>query len=216
MLTLFEIKSMERNFVMKKAFLIAAVMFAAFAVQAQKPIKVAISKDISAPVSKSDKDNSINNLMVEYFKSELASHSGLKIVTTEDFADYLKSGKDIRAGQPFTAEQLKTITQKAGSDLFAVTNVARATDPKEPPFTATVTIYNADGTVKGTAKRTFDNVRQVELTSVILARDAAIAIRGKSAIDDINLEREKRLLKELEEYSKTEKGKRAGGAIKAE
>ena len=196
---------------MKKTLIIILAFFAAVSAYAQKPVNVAVWKDISAPALKTDRDASINNLLWEYFKSELASHAGLKVVQNDALSKRMAES-DFEAGKAFTPAQIKDICSKAGADIFAAISVRRnsldSADGKEGyKLTANVVLYNADGTEKAKLKRMFGNVRQSELTSVILARDAALAIRGESAVDDINLQREKRLVQELQEYSQTDKGK---------
>ena len=61
----------------------------------------------------------------------------------------------------------------------------------------TVTVYGADGALKAKLTRMIEQVLQADYVSILLARDAAVAIRGVNPVDDLNLNRMKKRLDDL-------------------
>ena len=67
----------------------------------------------------------------------------------------------------------------------------------EKKLEVTVTVYGADGALKAKLTRMIEQVLQADYVSILLARDAAVAIRGVNPVDDLNLNRMKKRLDDL-------------------
>lgn len=191
---------------MKKLLAICfALLVGAFAF-AQKPAKIAVYDDLSTAGTVPDSDTRTGNLVQEYFKSELATHSGFEIIKTALNFDILaKHG--VKAGQKMTAKQIAGICKEVKADYYCTVGVGR----KKKDLEITIHIYRADGKLTATVTKEFSDVSRADIVSIELARSVAIAIRGRNPVDDVNLYQMKQRLDELmkekeqEESAKTAK-----------
>lgn len=178
---------------MMKSILTACfALFCGVALFAQKPLNIAVWDDLSAPAP-ADGDSRTNYMVWEYFKSELATHAGFKIVQFTELNKAIEDGA-FKRGKAVTAAQIAKLCADTKADYFCAVRIGRLESGKLISF---VTIYNADGTVKGNVKREFESCKQSDMVSIYLARDAAVAIRGKNALDDVNLQRSVRTIQNV-------------------
>ncbi len=97
--------------------------------------------------------------------------------------------------KPFEKEQIQTLCKSAGSKIFCTVGLSNDRTKADNNRLATVTVYNDQGEKIGTASRAFTGVEETDFVSIVLARDAARIIRGTLPVDQVNLNREKNLLK---------------------
>ena len=177
-------------------FLVAA--FTVCSIYAQKPMSVLVW---GAP-SAQDSANRVSSLVLEYFKSELATHSGLKLVGADEMAAAVKKysvGKATPA-----AAKIQQICKLTQSNIFCAVYLKM----NGQKFFVEIKLFDANGKATKTIKKTFSSIKESDLVSVQIARDTAVAIRGISPVDVIHNEREKRLQQELIEAEKAEKAKK--------
>lgn len=183
----------------KKLLVFLAAAFAVCSVYAQKPLSVLVW---GAPNAQ-DSANRVSSLVLEYFKSELATHSGLKLVGADEMAEALKKYPVGQAKAP-AADRIRQACKLTKSNIFCAVSL-KMTGQK---FHVEIKLFNAQGKATKTIKKTFSSIKESDLISVQIARETAIAIRGVSPVDVIHNEREKRLQQELIEAEKAEKEKR--------
>lgn len=175
---------------MKKFLIFFLFLFSATALFAQKTINVAVWNDLSVPALESDGDSRTGYLLLEYFKSELATHSGIKIVQSKKLTENMEKA-GFKRGVPFKPAWIAALCKNTGASFFCAVRIARikAKDTPGGRLEAYVAIYDSKGQHKGTVKRSFRTVKQSDMASILLARDAAVAIRGRHPVDDMNLVR---------------------------
>ena len=176
-----------------------AVLFAVCVLHAQKPLMVAVWAEPNV----NDKENRIASLIWEYYKSELATHSGLQVLSTDVFAAAREKTIPLTVVKP-DAKQIKAFCDTSSADVFCSVALQTLKDRK---MQIAVGIYDNQGNLKKTVTRTFNAIKESDFISVSVARDTAVAIRGDSPVDIVNLEREKRLLQELKDKEEEDKQK---------
>ena len=176
-----------------------AVLFAVCLLHAQKPLMVAVWAEPNV----NDKENRVASLIWEYYKSELATHSGLQVLAADTFAAAREKTIPMTVAKP-DQKQIKDFCTLSNSDVFCSVALQTLKDRK---MQITVKIYDRAGNQKKTIARTFNAIKESDFISVSAARDTAIAIRGDSAVDIVNLEREKRLLQELKDKEEEDRQK---------
>ncbi len=174
---------------MKKLFVFLTAAFAICTVYAQKPTSVLVWAEPCR-----DTENRISSLLVEYYKSELATHSGLVLVSAAQMEQAMKKLKHPGAGTP-DAKAIQSYCKETDSSVFCSVSLVR----KGKKFEVIIKIFDAAGKHKKTINRAFETIKESDLLSVQSARDTAVAIRGVSPVDVVHNEREIRLKKELEE-----------------
>ncbi len=180
---------------MKKLFSVCFALLTGFALCAQTT-DVAVFEDITG-IKPSDNDERTLKLVQEYFKSELATHSAIEIVqprslTMSDGEILAKYG--FRRGTAPAKEQIAKLCRENNAGYCALVKIERN---KDKGLTASVSVYSADGILKKTVTRRFEEVRQADIAGIMLARDVAVEIRGANPVDDLNLERMKKSLDSL-------------------
>lgn len=177
---------------MKKLLGICIVLLACAVAFAQKPVKIAAYDDLSTIGAALESDTRTGNLVQEYFKSELATHSGFEIVKTALNFDLLEK-HGVKAGKKLTAQQIIGICKEVKADYYCTVGVAR----KKKNLEITIHIYRADGKEVAVVSKEFTDVSRADIVSIDLARSVAIAIRGRNPVDDVNLYQMKQRLDEL-------------------
>ncbi len=185
---------------MKKLLTVCMLFLAALTLSAQKTIDVAVYEDVTS-AKPEEHDVRTLNLLREYFKSELATHSGIELVQSQSLslADWEILAKyGIKRGKAPEKDQIAKLCKDDKAAYCALIRIERKADKdKKSELAATVSIYNADGTLKSAVSRTFKNVQQTDIAGIMLARDTAVAIRGANPVDDVNLVRMKKSLEKL-------------------
>lgn len=187
---------------MKKILVFCFVLLTGLTLTAADAINVAVCSNLfSKGVDHNDRRT--GKLLKEYFKAELATHSGIVISQNdsvlEDEALIRRKDKTVQAP---TAAYISKLCKDAKSAYLCMLSVKRdAKDAKK--LVAEVVIYKADGKLLKTVTRTFDSVRSSDFVGILLARDVAVAIRGVNPVDDANLNRMKTELENLaDEHTK--------------
>lgn len=180
---------------MKKLLIVCAVLFACCAVYAQKTLEVCVAENLSAPMQR-DNDSRTCNLVAEYFKSELATHSSISIIQSQELTNDKLTKKGFKRGSALDPKLVSALCKEQKADYVCFISLTH-----NKKFDAVVNIYDAAGVKKGEYKRPFDSVRNADAASIMLARDAAIAIRGHNPVDDVHMLRMKKQRDQLKEPS---------------
>ncbi len=142
--------------------------------------------DPAAGLNRNSDDRKISSLIVEYFKSELATHSGLKITLPSTAADAVQKAKFVR-GKALSAEQVKALCKNSDSGIFCAVSLKTAKSDtvkkagkngkKISDKSAVAVIYDANGKVLGKAHVPYSDVKKVDSVCEKLAAKAAEIIR---------------------------------------
>jgi len=180
----------------KHIVLIAAAMLISLTAFAEKPYSVLVFDDLSRPVSSDQQDNRTASLLIEYLKSELATHSR---ITLCDATAVEKAMKEFRIkhqlGTKFTADEVKEVLAAAKGDYLALLSIIPEGDKKN----VRVTVYDKEGKEYDPLSVPITSIRESDLPAVVLATGVARLIRGESPVDRLSLEREKQLMDETAE-----------------
>ena len=187
----------ERNPAMFKHIAVfAAAMFISLTAFAGKPYSVLVFDDLSRPASSDQQDNRTASLLIEYLKSELATHSQ---ITLCDATAVEKTMKEFRIqhklGTTLTENEIKDILSHAKGDYLALLSIVPADDAKK----VSVTVYDKNGKGYDPLSVPINSIRESDLPAVVLATGIARLIRGESPVDRLSLEREKQLMDETAE-----------------
>ncbi|GEM_PF-7110436 len=178
----------------KQIALASVLMLAAIPVFAEKPFAIAINTDQSVPTFKNQQDSRIASLALEYYKSEIATHSRLVLCDFDKIQDAFIDMKH-KAGTAYTAEEVKNLLAQVNGDYLSLITVVRNGEK----MTLRVTIYDKDGKAKEPITEELEDIRESDLPAVKLAVATARAIRGDSPVDRFSYEREESLLAEAKE-----------------
>ena len=181
---------------LKKILTFCFVLFAGFTLCAGDAIDIAVCSNLFSNAADHN-DRRTGKLLKEYFKAELATHSGIVIsqndAMLEDEALIRRRGKK---NNTLTAEYISKLCKDVKASYLCMLSTKR--DPKDSKkLIAEVAIYKADGKLLKTVTRTFETVRSSDFVGILLARDTAVAIRGANPVDDANLNRMKAELEKL-------------------
>ena len=143
---------------------------------------------------------------MEYFKSELATHSGLKVTLPATAADAVQNAKLVR-GKDITPAQVKIICKDSNSNIFCAVSLknrqiksirsnnkadAKAgqnnkkvkAKPVPSGKSAVVVIFDGDGKVVGRVAVPYNDVKRVDAVCEKLAERAAELIQKNQKIAD--------------------------------
>lgn len=179
---------------------VCTAMFA-FVLFAEKPISVAFWDEPTV----SEADGRVASLVWEYYKSELATHSRLKLISSTEM---LKVKEGLKTPPTIiNATSAKMLCKAANADVVCAGSIIRSDDK----YTITVNIFDKDGNSVGSVKEDFKATHEADLVTFRLARATAIKIRGENPVDYINAERELRLESEIARIQKEDKIKKEQG-----
>ena len=180
----------------KHIAVIAAAMLVSLTAFAGKPYSVLVFDDLSRPVSSDQQDNRTASLLIEYLKSELATHSQIALCNADAVE---KTMKDFRikhkSGTTLTEQEIKDILSSAKGDYLAFLSIIPEKDAKN----VQVTVDDKTGKKYDPLTVPISSIRESELPAVVLATGIARLIRGESPVDRLSFEREKQLLAETAE-----------------
>ena len=180
----------------KHIAVIAAAMLVSLTAFAGKPYSVLVFDDLSRPVSSDQQDNRTTSLLIEYLKSELATHSQITLCNAETVE---KTMKDFRIkhklGTTISENEVKEILSSAKGDYLALLSIVPEKDVKN----VTVTVYDKTGKKYDPLSVPINSIRESDLPAVVLSTGIARLIRGESPVDRLSYEREKQLLAETAE-----------------
>lgn len=181
---------------LKKILTFCFILLAGVTLSAGNTIDIAVCSNLFNNAADHN-DRRTGKLLKEYFKAELATHSGIVIsqndAMLEDEALIRRRGKK---NNVLTAEYISKLCKDVKAAYLCMLSTKR--DPKDnKKLIAEVAIYKADGKLLKTVSRTFETVRSSDFVGILLARDTAVAIRGANPVDDANLNRMKAELEKL-------------------
>ena len=175
---------------------IAAAMFISLTAFAGKPYSVFVFDDLSSPVSSDQQDNRTASLLIEYLKSELATHSQITLCDAEAVEKAMKEFRiQHKQGAQFTESEVKEVLAHVKGDYMALLSIIPDGDKKN----VSVTVYDKEGKKYDPLSVPISSIRESDLPAVVLAIGVARLIRGESPVDRLSLEREKQLMEESAE-----------------
>lgn len=180
----------------KHIAIIVAAMFVTLTAFAEKPYSVLVFDDLSKPVSSDQQDARTASLLIEYLKSELATHSRIALCDAEAVEKAMKEFRiKHKLGTNFSDNEVKDVLAAAKGDYMALLSIAHDGDAKN----VSVTVYDKEGKKYDPLSVPITSIRESDLPAVVLAIGIARLIRGESPVDRLSLEREKQLMDESAE-----------------
>ena len=181
----------------KHIVVFAAAMFISLTAFAGKPYSVLVFDDLSRPVSSDQQDNRTASLLIEYLKSELATHSRITLCDAETVEKAMKEFRiKHKLGTNFSENEVKEVLAQAKGDYLALLSIIPGKDDTK---NVSVTVYDKQGKKYDPLSVPITSIRESDLPAVILATGIARLIRGESPVDRLSLEREKQLMDETAE-----------------
>ena len=172
---------------------IAAAMLVSLTAFAGKPYSVLVFDDLTRPVSGDQQDNRTASLLIEYLKSELATHSQITLCDAQAVEKTMKEFRiKHKLGTSLTEDEIKEVLAYAKGDYLAFLAIIRDGDEKN----VRVTVYDKNGKQYDPLSVPITSIRESDLPAVILAIGVARLIRGENPVDRLSLEREKQLMEE--------------------
>ena len=182
----------------KHIAVIAAAMLVSLTAFAGKPYSVLVFDDLSRPVSSDQQDNRTTSLLIEYLKSELATHSQIALCNAEAVEKTMKDFRiKHRSGTTLSEQEIKDILSSAKGDYLAFVCILPGKDKDTKDVT--VNVYDKTGKKYDPLAVPISSIRESELPAVVLATSIARLIRGESEVDRLSFEREKQILAESAE-----------------
>ena len=183
----------------KHIAVIAAAMLVSLTAFAGKPYSVLVFDDLSRPVSSDQQDNRTASLLIEYLKSELATHSQITLCDAEAVEKAMKEFRiKHKQGTSFTDAEVKEVLAAAKGDYLALLSIIPGKE-QDDSKNVSVTVYDKQGKKYDPLSVPITSIRESDLPAVILATGIARLIRGESPVDRLSLEREKQLMDETAE-----------------
>ena len=180
----------------KHIVLIAAAMLISLTAFAEKPYSVLVFDDLSRPVSSDQQDNRTASLLIEYLKSELATHSKITLCDAQAVEKVMKDFRiKHKLGTTLSEDEIRNVLSAAKGDYLALLTIIPGGDQKK----VEVTVYDKEGKKYDPLSAPITSIRESDLPAVVLAIGVARLIRGESPVDRLSLEREKQLLEETAE-----------------
>lgn len=187
---------MKKLFAICLVLLTGVVLTAQVKVEEKKPLDIIVFDDITGAMPE-DNDDRTRQVIQEYFKAELATHSGINIIQPSALsmpdARILMNYGFKRNAKPEAAQVAKLCKDMKAAFCCFISILRKG----EKKLEVTVTVYGADGALKAKLTRMIEQVLQADYVSILLARDAAVSIRGVNPVDDLNLNRMKKRLDDL-------------------
>jgi len=172
---------------------VAAAMLVSLTAFAGKPYPVLVCDDLTLPVSGDQQDNRTASLLIEYLKSELATHSQITLCDAQAVEKALKEFRiKHKLGTSLTEDEIKEVLSYAKGDYLAFLTIIPDGDTKN----VRVTVYDKNGKKYDPLSVPIASIRESDLPAVILATGVARLIRGENPVDRLSLEREKKLMEE--------------------
>ena len=182
----------------KHIVLIAAAMLISLTAFAEKPYSVLVFDDLSRTASSDQQDNRTASLLIEYLKSELATHSRITLCDAKAVEKTMKEFRlKHKLGTTLTENEIKEILSSAKGDFLVFLSINPGKDKDEKDVT--VNVYDKTGKKYDPLAVPITSIRESELPAVILATGIARLIRGESPVDRLSFEREKQILSETAE-----------------
>ena len=183
---------------LKHIAIFAAAMLVSLTAFAGKPYSVLVFEDLSRPASSDQQDNRTVSLLIEYLKSELATHSQIALCNAEAVEKTMKDFRiKHRSGTTLSEQDVKDILSSAKGDYLAFLSIGPGKDKDAKDVT--VNVYDKTGKKYDPLAVPITSIRESDLPAVVLSTGIARLIRGESPVDRLSFEREKQLLAETAE-----------------
>ena len=180
---------------LKKILVFSFVLLTGLTLSAGDAIDIAVCSNLFSNAADHN-DRRTGKLLKEYFKAELATHSGIVISQNDAMLEDEALIRRRKKATAPTAEYISKLCKDVKASYLCMLSTKR--DPKDSKkLIAEVAIYKADGKLLKTVSRSFESVRSSDFVGILLARDTAVAIRGANPVDDANLNRMKAELEKL-------------------
>lgn len=180
---------------LKKILVFSFVLLTGLTLSAGDAIDIAVCSNLFSNAADHN-DRRTGKLLKEYFKAELATHSGIVISQNDAMLEDEALIRRRKKATAPTAEYISKLCKDVKASYLCMLSTKR--DPKDSKkLIAEVVIYKADGKLLKTVTRSFESVRSSDFVGILLARDTAVAIRGANPVDDANLNRMKAELEKL-------------------
>ncbi|MBR1999162.1 MAG: hypothetical protein IJ992_01470 [Lentisphaeria bacterium] len=180
---------------LKKILVFSFVLLTGLTLSAGDAIDIAVCSNLFSNAADHN-DRRTGKLLKEYFKAELATHSGIVISQNDAMLEDEALIRRRKKATAPTAEYISKLCKDVKASYLCMLSTKR--DPKDSKkLIAEVVIYKADGKLLKTVTRAFESVRSSDFVGILLARDTAVAIRGANPVDDANLNRMKAELEKL-------------------
>ena len=180
---------------LKKILVFSFVLLTGLTLSAGDAIDIAVCSNLFSNAADHN-DRRTGKLLKEYFKAELATHSGIVISQNDAMLEDEALIRRRKKTTAPTAEYISKLRKDVKASYLCMLSTKR--DPKDSKkLIAEVVIYKADGKLLKTVSRSFESVRSSDFVGILLARDTAVAIRGANPVDDANLNRMKAELEKL-------------------
>ena len=174
----------------------AVAMLVSLTAFAGKPYSVLVFDDLSRPVASDQQDSRTASLLIEYLKSELATHSQIALCDAEKVEKAMKEFRiKHKLGTDLSAEEVKDVLAHAKGDYLALLAIVPDGDRKN----VCVTVFDKEGKKYDPLSVQITSIRESDLPAVILATGIARLIRGENPVDRLSFEPEKQLMAESAE-----------------
>ena len=182
----------------KHIAIFTAAMLVSLTAFAGKPYSVLVFDDLSRPVSSDQQDNRTASLLIEYLKSELATHSQITLCNADAVEKTMKEFRiKHKSGTTLSENEIKEILSSAKGDYLALLSIVPGKDKDAKDVR--VTVYDKTGKKYDPLSVPITSIRESDLPAVVLSTGIARLIRGESPVDRLSYEREKQLLAETAE-----------------
>ena len=160
-----------------KTLVTLAVLLAAFAVYAQKPVSAAVTDIEDDPANGLEMCRSLFN---EYFLSELTTHAKVNMIDTASIQKKISEMKLVR-GEKLSEKQVKELCAKLKIDAICLVKMAKNSKSE---IAVSVKLIDKDGKDAGKAEAVMKGIGDTDSTSYVLAKKCAVYLRKIRGIDE--------------------------------
>ena len=160
-----------------KILTVAAVLFAAGSLYAQKPVAAAVTDIEDNPSNGLEMCRSLFN---EYYLSELTTHAKINMLDTASTQTQINK-LELSRGQDLSADQIKKLCSALKTDALCLLKMSRG---KDNAIIATVKIVDKDGKTAGTVKASMKGIGDTDEVSRTLAAGSAKILRKIRGINE--------------------------------
>jgi len=160
-----------------KILTVAAVLFAAGSLYAQKPVAAAVTDIEDNPSNGLEMCRSLFN---EYYLSELTTHSKVNMLDTASTQNQINK-LELSRGQDLSADQIKKLCSALKTDALCLLKMTRG---EKNTIVATVKIVDKEGKTAGSVKASMKGIGDTDAVSRTLATDSARILRKIRGIEE--------------------------------
>ena len=168
-----------------KILIVFALVFAASALYAQKPVAAAVTDIEDNPSNGLEMCRSLFN---EYFLSELTTHAKINMLDTASVQKAIAKLK-LSRGQKMTAKQISSLCDNLKTDALCLIEMSRT---GKEAIHITVNIVDRNGRKRGKVKASMKGIGDTDAVSNKLAGKSAVILRKIRGIDETESERKEK------------------------